>query len=270
MGDEETIHQICILKSTLNNPNQFKCFLSGQGGSGKSRVIGAVLHYCKNLCQELNVEFSRHTIVVTALTGATAVNINGETTSRACKLNKNRNNIEKCDVWAEETCMVIVDEISFCSQDDLTTLNNNLNVLCDRPPSKIYGDLQILFAGDFSQLPPVQGKSLLARNFSLWTEGVNTFLELQTNHRFKNDPEWGSLLQSMRNKGLTREQVEFINTRIVTKNQCIPSGISYATYNNQDKCAINEGIFLEHLQKTHREMSMSHLLITQLSSWHPI
>ena len=103
-------------------------------------MIGAVLHYCKNLCQALNVEFSRHTIVVTALTGAAAVNINGETTSRACKLNKNRNNIEKCDFWAEETCMVIVDEISFCSQDDLTTLNDNLNILCDKPLNKLFGD----------------------------------------------------------------------------------------------------------------------------------
>ena len=127
--NKESIHEINILKSMLNNPSQFICFLSGQGGSGKSRVIGAVLHYCKFFCQELNLEFSRQTIIVTALTGAAAVNINGQTTSKACKLNCK--NIEKCDKWAHETCMVIVDEVSFCSQEELTSLNANLSVLCD-------------------------------------------------------------------------------------------------------------------------------------------
>ena len=88
LGNTDFIDQIHMLKSKLNNPHQFICFLSGQGGSGKSKVIGVVLHCCKNLCQALSVELSRHTIVVTALTGAAAVNINGETTSRVCKLNK--------------------------------------------------------------------------------------------------------------------------------------------------------------------------------------
>ena len=61
-------------------------------------------------------------------------------------------NIEKCERWAGETCMVIVDEISFCSQEDLATLNDNNNVLCDKPPDTLHGDLHMLFAGDFSQL----------------------------------------------------------------------------------------------------------------------
>ena len=89
----------------------------------------------------------------------------------------------------------------------------------------------MLFAGDFSQLPPVVGKSLLARSFSLWRNRVNTYLELQTNHRFKDDPEWGLLLQSLRDEGLTKEQVEIVNQRVVTKNQSIPPNIAYATYN---------------------------------------
>ena len=129
MGDAEFIEETCDLKEMLNDPSQFICFLSGQGGSGKSRVIGAVLHHCKHLCQALNVEFSRNTIVVTALTGAAAVSINGQTTSKACKLNSK--NVEKCDVWADETCMVVVDEISFCSQQDFEKLSVNLNLLCD-------------------------------------------------------------------------------------------------------------------------------------------
>ena len=147
--------------------------------------------------------------------------------------------------------MVIVDEISFCSQNEVTKLSANLNLLCDKPPDSLFGDLPMLFAGDFSQLPPVGGASLLAKKFSLWRNGVNTFLELRTNHRFRHDPQWGLLLQSMRDEGLTKEQVDFVNKRIVNEKSKIPSEISCATCGNKDKCAINEGIFLQHLKKTH-------------------
>ena len=147
--------------------------------------------------------------------------------------------------------MVVVDEISFCSQNELTKLSANLNLLCDKPPDSLFGDLQMLFVGDFSQLPPVDGVSTLAKNFSLWREKVNTFLELQTNHRFNHDPQWGLLLQSMRENGLTIEQVDFVNRNVVSETSDIPSDISHATHSNKDKSAINEGIFLHHLKKTH-------------------
>ena len=67
----------------MNNKDQFICFMSGAGGTGKSRVIHLVCHYCKMLCEELSVEFTKQTIVVTAMTGTAAVNINGETTHAA-------------------------------------------------------------------------------------------------------------------------------------------------------------------------------------------
>ena len=51
------------------------------------------------------------------------------------------------------------------------------------------------------------------------------FLELQTNHRFQCDPEWVFLLQeSLRDEGLTKEQVKIVNQRVVTKNPWIPTG----------------------------------------------
>ena len=69
-----------------NRKGQFIGFLSGAGGTGKSKVIHLVRTYCKMLCDELNIEFNKRTIVTTALTGTAAVSINGETTARACKL----------------------------------------------------------------------------------------------------------------------------------------------------------------------------------------
>ena len=83
------------LKKVLNNDKQFICFLSGAGGTGKTKVINSVKLYCKLFCDAIGVEFHRRTIVVTALTGAAAVGINGEIVHSACKL---RSKSKKCQV----------------------------------------------------------------------------------------------------------------------------------------------------------------------------
>ena len=77
-------HYLQQLEQILNDKNQFVCFLSGAGGTGKSRVINGVRHYFKLLCNELGVEFTKRTIVVTAVTGSAAVAIHGKTMHSAC------------------------------------------------------------------------------------------------------------------------------------------------------------------------------------------
>jgi hypothetical protein len=186
------------------------------------------------------------------MTGSAAININGETTHKACSLNCKLSNIKRDDEWVENACLLIVDEISFASNENLTKLNQCLNLLCDQPSHKLFGDIPMVFVGDFSQLKPVAGKSLLdSKSFALWRDQINTFLELKTNHRFHQDPEWGQILQHLRSSGPTKSQVEFINSRIVGPFSELPENIAYATYNNIDKCSINEGIFSEFLKTTH-------------------
>ena len=70
--------------------------------------------YCKKLCENLNLEFNKRSIVVTALTGSAAVGINDETNHHACQISPNNNQQKLKDVeeW-ENTIMIIIDEISF-------------------------------------------------------------------------------------------------------------------------------------------------------------
>ena len=191
------------LKAILNNKDQFICFLSGAGGTGKSRVIHAVKHYCKLFCEILGVEFNRRTIVVTGLTGTAAVSINGETVHSACHLGK-KVKVKREDEW-DNTIMIIVDEISFMTRLDFEKLSKNLNVICDEGGNAVFGSLQIVFAGDFCQLsPPGTNTPLyMYQDCDLWWEKVNTFLELRTNHRFSQDKFWGDLLQRYRLTGPT-------------------------------------------------------------------
>ena len=59
-------------------------------------------------------------------------------------------------------------------------------------------------------------------------------------HRFKKDVRWGKLLMRMRNGELTKEDVEFINTKVVTvhKTRHLPKDLRSATYFNRDRDAI--------------------------------
>ena len=51
--------EIKALREIMNNKEQFICFLSGAGGTGKSKVIQSVRMYCKQLCQD-TLEIMEH------------------------------------------------------------------------------------------------------------------------------------------------------------------------------------------------------------------
>jgi thymidine kinase len=110
-------------------------FMAGAGGSGKTRVINAVMAYAKGFCKEVNYMFDKRMIVVTALTGVAATLINGETTHSAAKLNYKNITHEHIEEW-KHSRLVIIDEISFASSDILIKLNTKLQALKEADGSK--------------------------------------------------------------------------------------------------------------------------------------
>ena len=70
-------------------------------------------------------------------------------------------------------------------------------------------------------------------------------------HRFKKDMSWGKLLMRMQNGELSKEDVECINTKVVTGNKSIhlPRDISYMTYFNRDRDTIIMALSEEHYAK---------------------
>ena len=256
----ETIirRDISIFLREFNNihPKQFIGFLSGPGGTGKSKVIHSVLEYCKGFCSLIDYPFDKRTIVVTALTGSAAVNIGGETTHSACLINKKIIQATDIEDW-QDTALVIIDEISFASYDLLKKIDSNLNFLQQTNQIDKFGELPILFAGDFTQLEPVNANPIwLDKNNTIWYDYVNIYMELKTNHRFNQDRHWGKMLQKLRVEGLNQHEIDTINERVVSNinslhESQIPSDAVYATKDNRDKTAINDGIFSLHISQTH-------------------
>ena len=242
----------------IASKEQLVCFMTGAGGSGKSRVIKAICEYARAFCINLNVPFTRRTVAVTALTGAAAVSIAGETTHSACCLNANENTTRaKKEEW--ENChLVFVDEVSFAGKDTIEKLHQKLCVLAGQPnKNRPFGGYNIVFSGDFSQLAPVGAMPVfLYDDFVPWREWVNTFLELRTSHRFNGDPEWGHILDRFRGTGPTSEDVEKINSRVIGSaggpvGDDVPNDAIFAVRTNAERNAITDGIFLRHLAATH-------------------
>ena len=234
--------------------DQLICFLNGAGGTGKSHVILSTVKYCKNFCDNLGVKFNRHSICCTALTGAAAVAINGQTVHTATSFYTDPSEQMKEDF--KDCLMIIVDEVSFASKESLILLDRKLREL-KRQPDLRFGGIHVVFAGDFSQLAPPGGTPLYKHeHFIIWNDWIHTFFELRTNHRFHDDPAWGQLLADFRDEGPSRAQVDLINTRVIGSDEGpredeLPADAAYATTKNLDRMAINDGIFAEHLRHTH-------------------
>ena len=105
-----------------------------------------------------------------------------------------------------------------------------------------FGGLDIIFAGDFSQLKPIissndynNGSLYTAkgRAYELWQGSINCFIELKGMHRFKDDLEWGYILRRLRERKPTKADLQEINSYVVTKNTKLPNDLEYGARFNK-------------------------------------
>ena len=232
--------QLKLLAGMQNDERQLIMFLTGAGGSGKMEVINSVLAYAKGFCKEMEYVFDKRMIVVTAMSGVAATIVKGETVHSAAKLNCSKITLEHQREWAGAR-MIIVDEISFASSNDIMNLNETLGQL-KQVIRERYGGLHVIFTGDFSQLEPVNGIPLYREpSFAPWHEWINCFVELTGQHRFKNDPEFGRVMKQIHDGCPTAEDIAYLNTRIINGDhpnapmmEDVPYNVAYAVYKNTD------------------------------------
>jgi ATP-dependent DNA helicase PIF1 len=134
-------------------------FITGPGGSGKSALI-------KMINQDAHKQFKD--IHVTALTGCAAVLLNckaktlhswagiglGNGTIEQLVMKIKKNKFSKA-LW-KYTDILVVDEVSMLSLKLFNVLNEIGKAV--RGNFKPFGGIQIIFSGDFFQLPPVGDK----------------------------------------------------------------------------------------------------------------
>jgi len=220
-------------------------FITGRAGTGKSTL----LTYFRNI--------TRKKIAVLAPTGVAALNVQGQTihsffkfkpniTLRSIRrlpgLDEDKNIYRKIDA-------IIIDEISMVRADLLDCVDRFLRL---NGPSgdKPLGGIQMIFIGDLYQLPPVISgaekesfKTLYSTPYFYSAHAFNSiemeFLELDKIYR-QHDMDFINLLNAIRNKSVTEDHLELLNTRFLPEFEPSPDDCYiYLTTTNELAARIN-------------------------------
>jgi len=203
-----------IFQSYLNEEN---IFITGPGGTGKTYAIKQIYEHAIS---------NNKRICVTALTGVASVLLDCNATTihswsgigisnktETQIINKiNRSKFYKHN-W-ENTDILIIDEISMMSCKLFELLNKIGQVIrCNKKP---FGGIQLIFSGDFFQLPPVKEKVFCFES-ELFNNTFDKIINLTKVFR-QNDNTYKKLLINMRKGLISKKSIELLNSKMVDEN----------------------------------------------------
>lgn len=190
--------------------------LTGPGGTGKSFLIG--------ILAEKIPELTGKPVAITALTGCAALLIgHGAKTLHSWAgigLGKgsaeyHAQNIRKMPQLAmrwRKTGVLIIDEVSMLTPELLELIDGIAKIL--RRNSSPMGGIQMVFVGDFYQLPPVSkdGPPKFVFESSLWPALVKRTIELKRIFR-QADPTFHKILDEARIGDISKESLQLLKAR---------------------------------------------------------
>lgn len=206
---EEQSRVVDLLENTNEN-----YFITGKAGSGKSTILS----YFKATTKKKN-------IVITAFTGAAAINVGGQTIHSLFRMNFAPQNTEKkSDVenFNKEIIkaieVLIIDEVSMVRSDIMDMIDHRLQ--CAKGNTKPFGGCQVILFGDLYQLPPITSAKeeydfLIERYGTLFFFGapnIKHFKKIVLNDVLRqNDNKFINILNSIRNGEASNETLRIIN-----------------------------------------------------------
>jgi hypothetical protein len=277
-SEQNRAFQIIANHAVSESNDQLKMYLGGMGGTGKSQVLKVLSYFF-----ETRNESHRFTIV--APTGSAAALLGGSTYHYLFGINEyaKASNVSKVKSRLEGVEYVFLDEVSMLSARDMYKISSQLSCVLnvyDKP----FGGMNMVFAGDFAQLPPAIGGenvSLYGRFIgarasdkksqeesigkALWHQ-VTTVVILRQNMRqqkqSEDDNKFRTALENMRYKSCTLEDIIFLRSRISSKLPNRPSvtdknfrDVSIITAKNIHKDEINRVGALRFAQETRQTLT---------------
>ena len=270
-SEQERAFRIVANHATMAQPSQLKMYLGGMGGTGKSQVIKALTSFFEKRNES-------HHIMILAPTGSAAALLNGSTYHSVLGMTIANNKqdfagnehstMAQVKARLDGVDYIFLDEVSMLACHDLYKISAHIakaRNTADAP----FGGINMIFAGDFAQLPPVGGDSLYAGNVgtsvnasqttrgqqsaigkALWHQ-VTTVVILRQNMRQKSqtsdDKKLRTTLENMRYAACTSEDIAFLRSRIAGRGPNQPKlaskkfrNISIITGLNVQKDKINE------------------------------
>jgi ATP-dependent exoDNAse (exonuclease V) alpha subunit len=203
---------LAILKTGLN------VFLTGEPGSGKTHTINAYIEWLR----ERGIEPA-----VTASTGIAATHVSGMTIHSWSGIGVKRDisdyeieyirSREKTARRIIDAKVLIIDEVSMLDAATLGSVDRVLRSLRRRPlmPEQPFGGLQVIFVGDFFQLPPVSRDRSVKFAFEsdAWREANPITCYLSEQHR-QEDGDFLDLLSALRKGAFLPEHRTRLQSRV--------------------------------------------------------
>lgn len=240
---------LLILKTGAN------VFLTGEPGAGKTYTINKYIAYLK----EHHIEHS-----ITASTGIAATHIGGMTihswSGIGIKENLNKYDLDKIATSEYlnrrivKTKVLIIDEISMLHANTLAMVDMVCRLI--RQNDEPFGGLQIIFVGDFFQLPPINKKNRqddrqekeiqlfeeeevgdFAYQSPAWRRASPVICYIHEQHR-QDDEDFLDLLLAIRRGTLEGEHLEYLKSRFVKREE-FPPNITKLFSHNLDVDRVN-------------------------------
>lgn len=188
-------------------------FLTGEPGSGKTHTINQFVNYLRR--QKIE-------IAITASTGIAATHIGGMTIHSWSGIGirktlskpelKELESRDRLVFRLEKTQVLVIDEISMLDARTLTVVDEVCRAL--RKSDHPFGGIQVVFVGDFFQLPPVSKQGEEPAEFAFyspsWRAASPAVCYLSEQHR-QSDVEFLSLLTGIRKNLVTNELLDILN-----------------------------------------------------------
>lgn len=197
-------------------------FFTGCAGTGKSFVLRRIIELCG----------SKPGVFVTAMTGAASIQVGGTTLHSFAGVGLATGTVDHLcaglrkkarDRWLKAR-ILIVDEVSMMSAD-LFEKVDRVGRYARGEPDKPFGGVQLVFCGDFLQLPPVGGRDAVRnpklRQFcttsDIWTDCFEPGCNIELKQVFRQErSEFLDVLGKVR-LGVCDEQVmRVLNARVGT------------------------------------------------------
>ena len=271
--EQVRVFRIIANHAISDYPEQLRMYLGGMGGTGKTQVIKALTDFFLQRKEA-------HRFIVVAPTGTAAALLGGSTYHSMFGIN-DRSRTSKVGHIKEKLVgveYVFLDEVSMLSARDMYRINLQLARVFEKAEIP-FGGLNMIFSGDFAQLPPAIGGehvSLYSRSIgaiaadmksqeesvgkALWHQ-ITTVVILRVNMRQKkqssDDAKLRTTLENMRYKACTPGDIAFLRTRISSTIPGQPSicdsnfrNVSIITGTNIHKDEINRLGALRFAQET--------------------
>ena len=239
---------LSILKAGAN------VFLTGEPGSGKTYVVNAYISYLR-----------KHGIepAITASTGIAATHIGGMTihswSGIGIKTNLNARDIKQIASnkyitrRIEKAHVLIIEEVSMLTPDTLSMVDSVCRQV--KQNQKSFGGMQVVFVGDFFQLPPVVKRETgsivqtvliekisarFAYDSPVWIDASPMVCYLTEQHR-QDDNDFLSILSGIRANAFGAEHLRLVETRKMN-DTVVPDSVPKLFSHNADVDRINDEI----------------------------